>query len=375
MFNTSEHGNYLRLGNYVQIKTGKLDANASVPDGQYPFFTCASEPLKIDAYSYDCECVLVSGNGDLNVKYYSGKFDAYQRTYIIESLNQRFLDNKFLYFFLSLYIEQLRYDSIGGIIKYIKLENLTDAAIPIVSLEKQRKVITTLEKADRLRRTRRYALELSDTYLRSVFLEMFGDPAENPKSWKISELNDVCNKVTDGTHQPPVFTPSGIPFIFVQNIAQGEIDFSNTRYVSEETYHQLTRNTKVDKGDIIYSSVGVSFGVAVQVSTNRKFTFQRHIAHLKPKHDEVNSVFLSAQMNNPFVYSQAARASRGAAQPTVNLGDIKEFKVIIPPLPLQEKFAAIVQKSDRIRAQQRESLRQAEHLFQTILHRAFRGEL
>lgn len=375
MFNTSEHGNYLRLGNYVQIKTGKLDANASVPDGQYPFFTCASEPLKIDAYSYDCECVLVSGNGDLNVKYYSGKFDAYQRTYIIESLNPRFLDNKFLYFFLSLYIEQLRYDSIGGIIKYIKLENLTDAAIPIVSLEKQRKVITTLEKADRLRRTRRYALELSDTYLRSVFLEMFGDPAENPKSWKISELNDVCNKVTDGTHQPPVFTPSGIPFIFVQNIAQGEIDFSNTRYVSEETYHQLTRNTKVDKGDIIYSSVGVSFGVAVQVSTNRKFTFQRHIAHLKPKHDEVNSVFLSAQMNNPFVYSQAARASRGAAQPTVNLGDIKEFKVIIPPLPLQEKFAAIVQKSDRIRAQQRESLRQAEHLFQTILHRAFRGEL
>ena len=375
MFNTSEHGNYLRLGNYVQIKTGKLDANASVPDGQYPFFTCASEPLKIDAYSYDCECVLVSGNGDLNVKYYSGKFDAYQRTYIIESLNPRFLDNKFLYFFLSLYIEQLRYDSIGGIIKYVKLENLTDAAIPIVSLEKQRKVITTLEKADRLRRTRRYALELSDTYLRSVFLEMFGDPAENPKSWKISELNDVCNKVTDGTHQPPVFTPSGIPFIFVQNIAQGEIDFSNTRYVSEETYHQLTRNTKVDKGDIIYSSVGVSFGVAVQVSTNRKFTFQRHIAHLKPKHDEVNSVFLSAQMNNPFVYSQAARASRGAAQPTVNLGDIKEFKVIIPPLPLQEKFAAIVQKSDRIRAQQRESLRQAEHLFQTILHRAFRGEL
>jgi type I restriction enzyme, S subunit len=108
MFNTSEHGNYLRLGNYVQIKTGKLDANASVPDGQYPFFTCASEPLKIDAYSYDCECVLVSGNGDLNVKYYSGKFDAYQRTYIIESLNPRFLDNKFLYFFLSLYIEQLR---------------------------------------------------------------------------------------------------------------------------------------------------------------------------------------------------------------------------------------------------------------------------
>ena len=65
-----------RLGDYVRIRTGKLDANASSEKGQYPFFTCAIEPLRIDSYSYDCECVLVAGNGDLNVKYYNGKFDA-----------------------------------------------------------------------------------------------------------------------------------------------------------------------------------------------------------------------------------------------------------------------------------------------------------
>ena len=80
-----------RLGDYVRIRTGKLDANASSENGQYPFFTCAVEPLKIDTYSYDCECVLVAGNGDLNVKYYNGKFDAYQRTYIIESLDKTVL--------------------------------------------------------------------------------------------------------------------------------------------------------------------------------------------------------------------------------------------------------------------------------------------
>ena len=73
------------LGTLVSIRTGKLDANASSKDGKYPFFTCAIEPLRIDSYSYDCECVLVAGNGDLNAKYYNGKFDAYQRTYINES--------------------------------------------------------------------------------------------------------------------------------------------------------------------------------------------------------------------------------------------------------------------------------------------------
>ena len=73
------------LRSLLEISTGKLDANASSENGAYPFFTCARQPLRISSYSYDCECVLVAGNGDLNVKYYSGKFDAYQRTYILQA--------------------------------------------------------------------------------------------------------------------------------------------------------------------------------------------------------------------------------------------------------------------------------------------------
>src|SRR5207245_8736174 len=92
-----------RLGDYVRIRTGKLDANANTPDGAYPFFTCSQQPLRISSFSYDCECVLVAGNGDLNVKYYAGKFDAYQRTYIIESLEKLKLDVRYLFHFMSTY--------------------------------------------------------------------------------------------------------------------------------------------------------------------------------------------------------------------------------------------------------------------------------
>ena len=114
-----------RLGDYVKIRTGKLDANAASENGQYPFFTCSIEPLRIDTYSYDCECALVAGNGDLNVKYYNGKFDAYQRTYIIESNDKTVLSVPYLYCFLNKYVETLRKQAIGGVIKYIKLGNLT----------------------------------------------------------------------------------------------------------------------------------------------------------------------------------------------------------------------------------------------------------
>ena len=137
----------IKIGDITKIRTGKLDANAADENGQYPFFTCSKEPLKINTYSYDCECVLVAGNGDLNVKYYNGKFDAYQRTYIIEDDSDGLLFMPYLYFFMESYIDELRKQSIGGVIKYIKLKNLTDALIELPSIEVQRKIVNIISKS------------------------------------------------------------------------------------------------------------------------------------------------------------------------------------------------------------------------------------
>lgn len=155
--------NKTKLGKLVRIRTGKLDANANDPEGKYPFFTCAKEPLQISSYSYDCECVLVAGNGDLNVKYYNGKFDAYQRTYILESLNHEILNVRYLHHFMDTYLENLRHQSIGGVIKYIKLGNLTEAEIPLPLISEQRRIATLLDKADALRAKRRESLAQMDT--------------------------------------------------------------------------------------------------------------------------------------------------------------------------------------------------------------------
>ena len=87
----------VRVSDLTKIRTGKLDANASSEDGKYPFFTCSKEPLRISTYTYDCECVLVAGNGDLNVKYYNGKFDnnkKYNFKYLFLIFKILFLPNK-----------------------------------------------------------------------------------------------------------------------------------------------------------------------------------------------------------------------------------------------------------------------------------------
>lgn len=117
-------GNLL-LGDCCDIKTGKLDANACSKDGPYPFFTCGQEILKIDNYAFDCEAIIISGNGEISAKYFKGKFNAYQRTYVLSP-------SKLFYLFMEeckLSIFDLKNNSQGSVIKFITKGMLENIAV------------------------------------------------------------------------------------------------------------------------------------------------------------------------------------------------------------------------------------------------------
>ncbi len=220
-----------RLGYYVNIKTGKLDANANAENGKYPFFTCSVNNLWIDNFAYDCECILVAGNGDLNIKYYNGKFNAYQRTYIIESNDTSILNVKYLYHFMNKYINVLRNNSIGGVIKYIKLRDLTEILIPIPTLDVQKKVVEILDKSQHIIDARKSQIKLMDDLIKSQFIEMFGDPKHNLMKWETGKIRDVVKEVKYGTSKPAV--EGGIyKYIRMNNITyNGELDLSDIKYI------------------------------------------------------------------------------------------------------------------------------------------------
>jgi type I restriction enzyme S subunit len=139
------------LGRVAVIGTGKLDANAADSNGQYPFFTCSRETLRINTPAFDGKAVLVAGNGDLNVKYWEGKFNAYQRTYVIQSRDEANVHPRFLHGFLDIYVARLREQAIGGVIKYIKLPYLTEAVVRLPSFENQMKFVECSEAIEDLR--------------------------------------------------------------------------------------------------------------------------------------------------------------------------------------------------------------------------------
>ena len=151
------------MGSLTNIQTGKLDANAADLNGRFPFFTCASETLRINTAAYDAKAVLVAGNGDLNVKYYEGQFNAYQRTYIIESKDEQSLVPRFLHAFLEIYVTELRKQAIGGVIKYIKLPYLKDAMIPLPRPSVQNRFASIVESVEQQKAAHRNHLEELDT--------------------------------------------------------------------------------------------------------------------------------------------------------------------------------------------------------------------
>ena len=362
-----------KLGDYVKIRTGKLDANASSENGQYPFFTCAIEPLKIDNYSYDCECVLVAGNGDLNVKYFNGKFDAYQRTYIIESLNDRVLYIPYLYYFLDKYVETLRHQSIGGVIKYIKLGNLTDAIIPIPEIEKQKQVATILSKVTALIALRKQQLVKLDELIKARFVEMFGDAKLNPYDFPCNSLSEYILFLTSGSRGwSQYFTDGGEYFITIKNVKNCRITLQDVQYVMPPDNAEAKR-TKVQENDLLISitaDLGRTGVVPKEIAKHGAYINQ-HLICIRLNLEKVNPIYVAYYMESAAGKEQFASKNQSAVKAGLNFNSINSLKLVVPPLDLQNDFAAFVARVDQQKQAVQQSLEKLELMKKALMQEYF----
>jgi len=164
------------LGDLVTFRTGKLNSNAAVATGQYPFFTCSQETYRIDSYSFDTECVLLAGNNAAGVyplKYYKGKFDAYQRTYVIESLDHRVLSTRFLYYLLRPQLERLQTLSTGAATKFLTLSILKNIEVSLPNVDVQRRIASILSAYDDLIENNTRRIAILEEMARRIYEEWF----------------------------------------------------------------------------------------------------------------------------------------------------------------------------------------------------------
>ncbi len=161
-------------------------------------------------------------------------------------------------------------------------------------------------------------------------------PFELPKGWVWCRLEDYVFSVTDGDHQAPPKVSKGIPFLVISNIADGSLDFSNTRYVPEEYYEKIQMERKPKRGDILFSVTG-SYGIVVNIKTDRQFCFQRHIGLIKPT---ISNEYLSFVLMSNYIKSLCDKLATGTAQKTVGLDTLRSLYVPIAPIEEQERIVA-----------------------------------
>jgi type I restriction enzyme, S subunit len=168
------------LGESVNITTGKLDSNAAVENGKYPFFTCSRQIFAIDKFAFDCEAILLAGNnavGDFNVKHYKGKFNAYQRTYVLTIKDEKAIQYRHLYYQMLKSLKEFKEKSVGAGTKFLKLGMIQDLEIALPSFQEQTVIVSSLddllEKSQKLESIYRQKLASLEELKKSILAKAF----------------------------------------------------------------------------------------------------------------------------------------------------------------------------------------------------------
>ena len=353
----------VKLGELTKIRTGKLDANAASEDGTYPFFTCSKEPLRISTYSYDCECVLVAGNGDLNVKYYNGKFDAYQRTYIVESNGDGRLHLPYLYHFMTRYVQELRKLSIGGVIKYIKLGNLTDAEISLPRIKEQKDACEKLKKVKNIIDKKEAQISYLDNLIKARFVEMFS--FVDSEQVKIAELVEqkipTAKKDFEGDTEIKYIDISSIDNR--RNIVTGSTKYKMSNAPSRAQQH-------VQFGDILISTVRPNLKNVAMVSLdNDNLVASSGFCVLRSKKctpEFLMSIVCSDNFTNAMI-----NVVTGANYPAIKNSDILNYYAPLPSEEQQKQFSNFVTQVDKSKFAIQKSLEKTQLLFDSLMQEYF----
>ena len=264
--------------------------------------------------------------------------------------------------------------SAGSLSPRVKWAYLANYTFNLPSLLEQRRQADLLWAANDLKESYKRLLAVSDEMAKSRFDEMFGDGFLEQNKHRIVKLKDISIKISDGVHAKPEYTASGKPFLSVVNIVKGFVDFTDCKFVSEVAYRKMISSTHPEKGDVLYTKVGATYGVPAYVDTDQDFCLYVSVCLIKPNHQKVDSRFLAFSMKMPYVKHQADTRIKGIGVPDLHLNQIREFDIILPPMEQQREFVAFIEQLDKSKVALQKGITALDDTIKTILHKTFFNE-
>jgi len=215
---------------------------------------------------------------------------------------------------------------------------------------------------------------LSKDYLKSVFVDMFGDPHNNPKKWEIDDIKSDIEEIKYGTSVPPKFSENGHAFIRATNIKKGRIVDEEMLFIDDLEAAKINK-CKLKCGQLIIVRSGVNTGDTCVIPKKYEGAYGGYDLILELKNKKINPVFLNELLNHPYYQFKLKQLSRRAGQPHLNSEQIRTLKIIIPHKKLQDEYAEIIDKINALISYQSRSSKDCSYLFNSLMQKAFKGEL
>lgn len=336
---------YLSLLKIANIRTGKLNANEKTENGQYPFFTCDAKPYKINTYAFDTDAIIISGNGSQvgHINKYYGKFNAYQRTYVLDDF--QYVCKSFLYYFLKNNLKAyIVKNSKKGSVPYITLPMLENFEIPVPPLSIQEEIVRILDSFTELKAQLEEELEARkkqyEWYRNELLIEK--------KEYQLKELGSVCTFVRGpfgGALKKEIFKTEGYAVYEQQNAIYQNLSFRY--FVDSEKFTKLERFS-IKPGDMIVScsgTIGKTFIIPIEAP---KGIINQALLKLTPNREMINVYYLQFFFENT-ISKLLNNVSRGGAirnVPSVN--ELKKIKIPLPSLEEQQRIVDILDCFDKL---------------------------
>jgi type I restriction enzyme S subunit len=384
-FDSSPDWANAKLGDLVHIATGKLDANAAVEGGRYPFFTCAESVSRIDTWAFDKDAILLAGNGSFSVKRYSGKFNAYQRTYVIESAG---IDTRFLYWLIRGNIRKITQSERGSTIPYIRKGDITGIDVDLPALAEQKviadKLDTLLAQVEntkaRLERIPQILKRFRQSVLAAAVSGRFNEG--DGCAWESIRLIDVVQeKPRNGSSPKGVHYETPYRNLTLSATTSGRFLNGCFKYVELDV--DKDSHLWVKDGDILiqrantHEYVGIS---ALYRGPDNVYVYPDLMMKCRAN-ERVMPEFLHLTLLSEPVRKYLRENATGTSgnMPKINQKTVCNTSIRLPALSTQSEIVRRVDQlfahADRIERQVENALSRVNNLTQSILAKAFRGEL
>jgi type I restriction enzyme, S subunit len=181
--------------------------------------------------------------------------------------------------------------------------------------------------------------------------------------WEEYTSNDILD-IRDGTHDSPKYIEKGYPLITSKNLIDGELSFADVNYISEEDYNQINKRSKVDRGDVLYSMIG-SIGNYAMIKEEPHFAI-KNVALFKFNNDILDRMFFLHLINSSIINRQIEEKQRGGTQKFVSLKILRNLQIPLPPLPVQQKIATILDTADALKQKDKALIAKYDELTQSL---------